>query len=157
MKLFQAVQPSVAVFGKKDYQQLRVIQAMVRQFALPVDIVAGETGRSAGGLALSSRNGYLSEAELLKAHELAQTLREVAARVTGEMSDRSSAGRAWVQRIEADAIASLRSNGWAPDYVRLCTQDRLEPWEGSGPGVVLAAAKLGSTRLIDNLEFVLTR
>jgi pantoate--beta-alanine ligase len=146
LKLFNAVQPRVAVFGKKDMQQLMVIRHMVRQLALPVQVMAGETARAEDGLALSSRNGYLSPAERAEAPALAQALRTLAAAV--------QAGRRDVHTLETEAMDSLRERGWAPDYVALRRQADLgEPQAGADePLVVLAAARLGRTRLIDNLE-----
>jgi pantoate--beta-alanine ligase len=145
-KLFHIVQPGVAVFGKKDYQQLMVIRHMVRQLALPVQVLAGETFRADDGLALSSRNGYLSAVERDAAPALAQALRSVADAVQGGARD-------WAA-LELQAMATLRSRGWAPDYVALRRQaDLAAPQSGAGePLVVLAAARLGRTRLIDNLE-----
>ncbi|MCV2371092.1 pantoate--beta-alanine ligase [Roseateles oligotrophus] len=143
-KLFNIVQPSIALFGKKDYQQLMVLRRMVAQMALPIEIIAGETQRSAEGLALSSRNAYLSEAERAEALRLSQTLRALIARW--------QAGERDVAKLEAEAIHHLRSHGWQPDYVSLRLQHDLgAPVEGQ-PLVALAAAKLGATRLIDNLE-----
>ena len=143
-KLFNLVQPSAAVFGKKDYQQLMVIRRMVAQMALPIDIVAGETVRSAEGLALSSRNGYLSEAERVEALRLSRTLRSLA--------DAWRQGRRDVSALEADAMRELADHGWQPDYVVLRRQRDLgAPAEGE-PLVALAAARLDKTRLIDNVE-----
>ena len=146
LKLFNAVQPGVAVFGKKDMQQLLVIRHMVRQLALPVQVLAGETARADDGLALSSRNVYLSAEERVQAPELAQTLRHLAAAVQG--------GRRDFEVLQADALAVLQTQGWAPDYVALRRQaDLALPQPGAEePLVVLAAARLGRTRLIDNLE-----
>jgi pantoate--beta-alanine ligase len=150
LKLFNAVQPRVAVFGKKDYQQLMVIRAMVRQLALPVEIVAGDTARAADGLALSSRNGYLSQAERTEAAALARAL--------GELRDALSSGGRDLAALEARAAESLRQRGWVPDYltVRRC-RDLLAPsaaeMAAGEPLVALGAARLGNTRLIDNLEF----
>jgi len=149
MKLLHCVQPRLAVFGKKDYQQLLTIRRMVQQFALRTEVVAGETTRARDGLALSSRNGYLSEAERAEAPQLAATLRDVQAAL--------KAGDRDVAAIEAQAVNHLRQRGWAPDYVALRRRrDLLTPdaaqLEAREPLVVLAAAKLGSTRLIDNLE-----
>ncbi|HVK31634.1 MAG TPA: pantoate--beta-alanine ligase [Burkholderiaceae bacterium] len=149
MKLLHCVQPRLAVFGKKDYQQLLTIRRMVQQFALRTEVVAGETTRARDGLALSSRNGYLSEAERAEAPQLAATLRDVQAAL--------KAGDRDVAAIEAQAMSHLRQRGWAPDYVALRRRrDLLTPdaaqLEAREPLVVLAAAKLGSTRLIDNLE-----
>jgi pantoate--beta-alanine ligase len=138
LKLFNCVQPAAAVFGKKDYQQLMVVQAMVRQLALPVAIVAGETVREADGLAMSSRNGYLSAAQRTEAPRLYRTLREVAS------------GRT----VPPDAVRQLAQAGWKPDYVEVRRRiDLAPPQKGERGLVVLAAARLGETRLIDNLEF----
>ncbi len=149
MKLFQCVQPRVAVFGKKDYQQLMVLRGLVRQFALPIDIVAGETARADDGLALSSRNGYLSEAERAEAPQLAAALRKIPAGLDYGERDLGA--------IEQRAMDGLRSRGWVPDYVALRRRSDLQPptagqIDAKEPLVVLAAAKLGKTRLIDNLE-----
>jgi pantoate--beta-alanine ligase len=144
-KLLNIVQPRWAVFGKKDYQQLMVIRRMVAQLALPVEILAGETERSEQGLALSSRNGYLSEAEREEALRLSRTLKAMIARWQGGERDLAA--------IEAEAMTVLQSAGWQPDYLVLRRRADLgAPAEGQ-PLVALAAAKLGSTRLIDNLEF----
>jgi pantoate--beta-alanine ligase len=144
MKLFACVQPHVAVFGKKDYQQLMVIRHMVRQFALPIEIVAGETRRADDGLALSSRNGYLSQAERQEAVQLPLALKRMAAAVQG--------GRRDCQAIEDEAMAALAQRGWKPDYLTVRRRADLQAPEAGDPLVVLGAAKLGNTRLIDNLE-----
>ena len=145
LKLFDLVQPSVTVFGKKDYQQLMVIRNMVRQLALPIDVVAGETTRAADGLALSSRNAYLSAEQRSEAVRLSLTLREVATAVRNGRRD-------W-RALEADALRSLASHGWQPDYVAVRRRSDLsDPVDGDAL-VVLGAARLGNTRLIDNLEF----
>jgi pantoate--beta-alanine ligase len=143
-KLFNIVQPGAAVFGKKDYQQLMVIRRMVAQMALPIDIVAGETVRSADGLALSSRNGYLSDAERIEALRLSRTLRS--------MADAWQQGRRDVAALEAGAMRELTAHGWQTDYVVLRRQRDLGAPSGSDALVALAAAKLGRTRLIDNVE-----
>ena len=153
LKLFNSVQPRWAVFGKKDYQQLRVVRHMVRQLALPVEVLAGETCRAEDGLALSSRNGYLSPAERAEAPALAQTLQALASAVRAGARDRAA--------LEDEAMARLHSRGWAPDYVALRRQSDLGlPQPGAAlaamPLVVLAAARLGRTRLIDNLELPAT-
>jgi pantoate--beta-alanine ligase len=147
MKLFQIVQPQVAVFGKKDYQQLAVIRQMVRQFALPIDILAGETLRADDGLALSSRNRYLSTNERRAAVFLSQTLRA--------MSEAVKAPNANIEKIEVDALQAMRTAGWQPDYLTIRTQRGLQAIDLAQrqPWVVLGAARLGATRLIDNLEF----
>ena len=145
LKLFGIVQPQVAVFGKKDYQQLHIVRGMVRQFALPVTIVSGETRRDADGLALSSRNRYLSVDERAEASRLYRTLRA--------MSDRIAAGGRDHGALERQAMKELASNGWTPDYVALRRQADLQPPRVDDRDlVILAAARLGATRLIDNLE-----
>ncbi|MFM7226927.1 MAG: pantoate--beta-alanine ligase, partial [Betaproteobacteria bacterium] len=149
MKLFSCVQPRVAVFGKKDYQQLMVVRNMARQFALPTEIVAAETYRAKDGLALSSRNGYLSEHERAEAPTLFRELNRVA--------DALRSGDLDVSLLEKSANERLGQRGWQPDYlaIRKCS-DLQPPTAGDlathQPLVILAAAKLGSTRLIDNLE-----
>ncbi|MBK1689989.1 pantoate--beta-alanine ligase [Rubrivivax gelatinosus] len=152
MKLFGIVQPAIAVFGRKDYQQWRVIDAMARQFALPTQVVAGETVRAADGLALSSRNGYLSEAERAEAPALAAALRSLAE------ATRAAADPAALAAAEAEATAALRERGWAPDYLTVRCRESLLPPDAQAlaegrPLVALAAARLGATRLIDNFEF----
>ncbi|MDZ4358971.1 MAG: pantoate--beta-alanine ligase [Variovorax sp.] len=144
MKLFQCVQPRVAVFGKKDYQQLMMIRHMVRQFALPIEIVGGETFRADDGLALSSRNGYLSATERAEAVQLSKALRDMAEAVR--------AGERDVAAIEARAMQSLAQRGWQPDYLVLRRRADLQSPTAGEPLVALAAARLGNTRLIDNLE-----
>jgi len=149
LKLFSCVQPRVAVFGKKDYQQLMIVRNMARQFALPTEIIAAETFRADDGLALSSRNGYLSDAERAEAPFLYQTLNSVANDVRSGHMD--------VFDIEKSAMAGLAARGWKPDYVSIRKRIDLQPPTAGDmvnrePLVVLAAAKLGATRLIDNLE-----
>ena len=145
MKLFQIAQPDVALFGKKDYQQLMVIRNMVREFDLPIEIVGGETVRAADGLALSSRNGYLSTAERAEAPRLFRVLTKVIDAVRDDARD--------FTLLEQGAISELRANGWVPDYVALRKKLDLQLPSAHDSGlVVLAAARLGSTRLIDNLE-----
>jgi len=147
-KLFNIVQPTLAVFGKKDYQQLMVLRRMTAQMALPIAIHGGETRRSSEpgqeGLALSSRNGYLSDAEKAEALRLSRTLKTLIARW--------QAGERELAVMEADAMQSLRDAGWAPDYVTLRRQQDLGAPVAGQPLVALGAARLGSTRLIDNLE-----
>jgi pantoate--beta-alanine ligase len=149
LKLFSCVQPRVAVFGKKDYQQLMIVRNMCRQFALPTEIIPHETVRDADGLALSSRNRFLSEAERKEAPRLFKALNEV--------RDRLLAGETDLARIEHDAQRGLAANGWKVDYLAVRRQRDLKaPAAGEvaakEPLVTLAAAKLGTTRLIDNLE-----
>ena len=149
LKLFNAVQPRVAVFGKKDYQQLMVIRRMAHQFALPIVIEAGETLRAHDGLALSSRNGYLSQAERAQAVELSQALHA--------LTERFRDGIGPVDLIESQARQALTARGWKPDYLTVRRQDNLlspaESDDRRGNWVALGAARLGATRLIDNLEF----
>jgi len=149
LKLFSCVQPRVAVFGKKDYQQLMIVRNMCRQFALPTEIVAHETVRDTDGLALSSRNRFLSEAERKEAPRLYRVLNEV--------RDRLRAGQNDAPAIERDAERELAAAGWKVDYVSIRRQMDLnvppaEQVAAGDPLVVLAAARLGATRLIDNLE-----
>lgn len=150
MKLFQAVFATTgggtAVFGQKDYQQLMVIRRMVQQFALPIEIIGCATARADSGLALSSRNGYLSDEQRVQAMALSRALRALAdaARQGGNLAD-----------LEAQAMAALRAKGWEPDYLSVRQRSDLQtPADArSGELVALGAARLGSTRLIDNLEF----
>lgn len=145
LKLFNIVQPQVAVFGKKDYQQLHIVQHMVEQLALPVQIVAAETRRAEDGLALSSRNRYLSHVERREAPRLHQVLNHVKSVV--EQGDRN------FEAIEFAADAELARHGWHVDYVVVRRRATLTaPERGDRELVTLGAAKLGSTRLIDNLE-----
>lgn len=149
MKLFSCVQPRVAVFGKKDYQQLMVVRAMCRQFQLPVNILAHETVRDTDGLALSSRNVYLAPEERAEAPRLYQQLNALAQSVRE--------GNADIAQLEGAATAELGRHGWKVDYFTVRRQRDLlapsrEEVEAGEPLVVLAAAKLGATRLIDNLE-----
>lgn len=152
LKLLSCVQPKVAVFGKKDYQQLMVIRQMCHQLALPVDVIPGETVRAEDGLALSSRNGYLSQDERSEAVQLIQTLKEVQEKIlSGRMSPEE------IMAIEREACEKLAHRGWAPDYISVRKRKDLlnateTDLEGAEKLVVLAAAKLGKTRLIDNLE-----
>jgi pantoate--beta-alanine ligase len=152
MKLFMAVfagkAKGVAVFGKKDYQQLMVIRQMVRQFALPIEISGVDTCRAPDGLALSSRNGYLSTTERAEAVQLSVVLRQIgqAALATG------AALPSQLPLLEADAMQTLRQRGWQPDYLTVRRRTDLQAPQAGDALVVLGAAKLGKTRLIDNLE-----
>ena len=153
LKLLSCVQPKVAVFGKKDYQQLMIIRQMARQFALPVEIIPGETVRAEGGLALSSRNGYLSTEERAEAPELQRALQEVRTRVL-DLSQRNTHSLIEIEKIAVDLLAG---RGWQPDYIAIRQQSDLAPasnenLQAGEPLVILTAAKLGKTRLIDNLE-----
>lgn len=152
LKLFQCVQPAAAVFGQKDYQQLKVIAEMARQFALPTEVVGAPTVRAGDGLALSSRNGYLSPAERQQAVALPQALRALAgrARETGST----------LAALEREAIDALAARGWATDYLTLrrrsdllaSTEAQRLQLDSPVPLVALGAARLGATRLIDNIE-----
>jgi pantoate--beta-alanine ligase len=145
LKLLNCVQPDFAVFGKKDYQQLMIVRNMVAQLDLPLEIVPGETVREADGLAMSSRNTYLSAAERAEAPRLHGELLAISDAVRGGRSDFDALG--------AQAAGRLAAAGWKPDYVSVRRQADLSPAGKSDAGlVVLAAAKLGATRLIDNLE-----
>lgn len=149
LKLFSCVQPSVAVFGKKDYQQLMIIRNMTRQFALPTEIIAAETWRADDGLALSSRNTYLSESERIEAPTLYAELQAVAQAVRD--------GNLNISMLEKKSMQRLASRGWNPDYVSIRKRINLQPPTADDlaqnePLIVLTAAKLGATRLIDNLE-----
>ena len=145
LKLFNIVQPQVAVFGKKDYQQLMVLRNMARQLALPIEIVGGETVRADDGLALSSRNGYLSPAERAEAVRLSAELRKI--------RDAIRAGNTDYAGLAQAAVKGLDEAGWKTDYVAVRQQSDLKlPEPGNPPLVVLAASRLGATRLIDNIE-----
>ena len=148
MKLLSCTQARTALFGKKDYQQLMVIRNMVKQFAMPVDIVGGETQRADDGLALSSRNGYLSPTERQQAVQLSGTLKTVAQALRAKPQSTP----ADIARLESQAMQTLSSAGWKPDYVAVRRQADLQTPQAGDPLVVLAAARLGATRLIDNLE-----
>ena len=148
LKLFNMVQPHAAVFGKKDYQQCLVLQTMARQLALPVEISLAETVRAEDGLALSSRNQYLSAAERAEAPRLYRVLQEVRDAVrTGTHS--------WAT-IEAEAMTELERHGWRPDYITVRRRaDLLPPKDEDRELVILGAARLGTPRLLDNLELTL--
>jgi pantoate--beta-alanine ligase len=158
MKLFQCVfseakGPRYALFGKKDYQQQMVIRRMVQQFGMPIRVIAGETHRAADGLALSSRNGYLSEAERAEAIQLSLALRALARdalAAAGAMPEQ-------LEGLEARALRALALRGWQPDYLTVRRRSDLQPPKSTDALtpeslVVLGAARLGRTRLIDNFE-----
>jgi pantoate--beta-alanine ligase len=137
--------PHSAIFGKKDYQQYLVLRDMVRQFALPIEIIPAETVRAADGLALSSRNFYLSANEREEAPRLYRVLKQAHTEIIGGARD--------FQRIELHCMSELADHGWQPDYVAVRRQADLQPPKaGDNELVVLAAARLGRTRLIDNVE-----
>ncbi|MBC7502588.1 MAG: 4-phosphopantoate--beta-alanine ligase, partial [Herminiimonas sp.] len=149
LKLFSCVQPRVAVFGKKDYQQLMMVRNMAKQFALPTEIVAAETYRADDGLALSSRNMYLTPEERNEAPALYRALNDVATAVRGGHLD--------IFELEREAMAQLATRGWKPDYISIRKRTDLQPPSAGDLAqgeqlVVLTAARLGMTRLIDNLE-----
>ena len=145
LKLFNIVQPQIALFGKKDYQQLMVIRNMARQLALPIEIIGGETVRAANGLALSSRNGYLTESERAEAPRLSRLLQKIRSAIR--------AGATNFTELEQEAVAELNSAGWKTDYVAVRQQSDLNPPSTAKQAlVVLAASRLGNTRLIDNIE-----
>ena len=145
LKLFNCVQPQVAIFGKKDYQQLMVLRNMARQLALPIDIIGGETVRAEDGLALSSRNGYLSIQERAEAPRLYRELCRLRTAINSGERD--------FGQLEKAAAEALDTNSWKTDYVAVRQQcDLMPPSAAEKALVVLAASRLGSTRLIDNLE-----
>jgi len=145
LKLFNCVQPSAAIFGKKDYQQLMIVHGMVRQFDLPIEIIPGETVREPDGLAMSSRNAYLSSLERAEAPYLHRAL--LGAR------DRIATGERDFAALGEEAIRSLAARGWKPDYVEVRERRTLAlPSAADRDLVLLAAARLGETRLIDNVE-----
>lgn len=144
-KLFHMVQPQVAVFGKKDYQQLMVIRALVRQLNFDVEIVAGETAREPSGLAMSSRNGYLTAAEKTQAAQLNQQLQSIKQALLAGQRDYAV--------LREQASLALSQQGWQVDYVEIRRQQSLTlPDAQTREWVILAAARLGKTRLIDNCE-----
>ena len=150
MKLFSCVQPSVSIFGKKDYQQLMIVRRMVQQFALPMQIIPAETIRAEDGLALSSRNSYLSQNERTEAPQLKIALEDL----RQEILSLGASDPKHLLLLEQKVKDALIVRGWKPDYIAIRQQKDLlmpSPTE-SAPLVILAAAKLGKTRLIDNLE-----
>jgi pantoate--beta-alanine ligase len=145
LKLFNIVQPDVALFGKKDYQQLMVLKNMVRELALPIEMLAHETVRAADGLALSSRNGYLSAAERAEAPRLHGVLEHI--------RDAIRAGDRAFDRLEREATTELDRHGWKTDYIAVRRQSDLQaPTEQDEALVALGASRLGQPRLIDNVE-----
>ena len=145
LKLFNIVQPQAALFGKKDYQQLMVIRNMTRQLALPIEIIGGETVRAEDGLALSSRNGYLTTEQRAEAPRLYRELNRI--------RDALRNGETDIAKLEKDTLDALTAAGWQSDYVAVRQQSDLSMPKGvDAPMVVLAASRLGTTRLIDNIE-----
>jgi pantoate--beta-alanine ligase len=152
LKLFNIVQPNVACFGRKDFQQLAIIQGMVADLNVPVRLVAVDTGRASDGLALSSRNGYLSPEQRAIAPQLYQTLCGVRSAIL--------AGEGDFDELCAQAARQLTAQGWVVDYLTVCDAHQLLPLakhtlDAPKEKVILATARLGKTRLLDNLEFVL--
>ncbi len=146
LKLFNIIQPQFAVFGKKDFQQLFIIKQLVKQFNLPIEIIAGETVREPDGLALSSRNGYLSEQERNTARQLNSALQRAIQEIKG--------GKCAFDTIVKTASNALNAAGWVVDYIAIYNADTLLPAQENDVNlVILGAAKLGKTRLIDNIEF----
>ena len=155
LKLLNIVQPQVALFGKKDYQQLHIIRQMVAQLDLPVRIIGGETVRAADGLALSSRNQYLSATERGEAIFLYQMLQSAKEAILQGERD--------FERLQKQTVETLVARGWKPDYVEVRNQSDLQPASAARDDrvqrelVILAAARLGNTRLLDNIEVCLAR
>jgi pantoate--beta-alanine ligase len=146
-KLFGVVAPDVAVFGEKDYQQFMIIRLMVRDLAIPVEVIGAPTVRAPDGLALSSRNGYLDADERARAPAIYRALQSAAARLAGGARDYPA--------IQRDGMQALQQAGMKPDYFAIRTAaDLAEPDASTREMVVLAAARLGSARLIDNLRVV---
>jgi len=144
MKLFNMVQPQIAIFGKKDFQQLFIVKEMIKQFNLPIEIIAGETVREVDGLAMSSRNSYLSTQERASATQLNKALETIV--------DAIKNGSKAFSSLEASAIQQLNQAGWQVDYIAVrSAKSLLIPKENEHELVVLGAAKIGTTRLIDNL------
>ena len=145
MKLFQIVQPDTALFGKKDYQQLMVLRNMSRQFMLPISIIGGETVRADDGLALSSRNGYLSPAERAEAPRLQQCLQRIRQAIKNGNTDYPA--------LCQQATDELNGHGWQTDYISVRRQQDLSPAGADDTDlVIVAASRLGTPRLLDNLE-----
>ena len=148
LKLFNITQPHVAVFGKKDYQQLTVIRKLTTDMALPTRIIGMDTIREANGLAMSSRNQYLSDAEKQQAAQLQQQLRWVKSEIVG--------GNKQFEELSQRATIALENAGFVMDYLAVANQVDLRPATGDAKAIViLAAGKLGATRLIDNIDFEL--
>jgi pantoate--beta-alanine ligase len=152
MKLFNMVMPQVAVFGQKDFQQLFIIKQLVKQFNLPIEIIAANTVRESSGLAMSSRNGYLSTAQRNQANQLSSALQSA---VNEIKINSAQNGNVDFDKIEQQAIATLKTQGWIVDYVSTRSVLTLSPASPTDHHlVILGAAKLGNTRLIDNIEFL---
>ena len=154
MKLFNIVAPNVAVFGKKDFQQLFMIRELVKQFNLPIAIIASETIREESGLAMSSRNGYLSEAQKIEAAELHRTIQSIVDKIRViQQTGNTKLSSVEFIALEKDAVQILTNRDWQVDYVSIRNAIILQPAQiNDNHLVVLAAAKIGATRLIDNIE-----
>lgn len=149
-KLFNIVQPDVAIFGKKDFQQLAIIRRMVADLDMPIEIRGLDTVRERSGLAMSSRNGYLSQEQRQIAPKLHESLSRAQAQVM--------AGLDSYEKIEKEAISYLEEFGFAVDYFSICrTDDLKQAVPGDNRIVILTAARLGKTRLIDNIDFEIAR
>jgi len=152
MKLFNMVMPQVAIFGQKDFQQLFIIKQLVRQFNLPIKVIGVDTVREANGLAMSSRNGYLSVEQHHQASQLNQSLQNIVTQIQNNTQQNHIIN---FHQLENEAIASLKTQGWIVDYVSIKSALTLSDASSTDSHlVVLAAAKLGNTRLIDNIEFL---
>lgn len=152
MKLFNMVMPQVAVFGQKDFQQLFIIKQLVKQFNLPIEIISANTVRESSGLAMSSRNGYLSTAQRNQASQLSSALHSAVNEIKNSSAQN---GNVDFDKLEQQAIATLKTQGWIVDYVSIRSALTLSPASGTDHHlVILGAAKLGNTRLIDNIEFL---
>jgi len=155
-RLFNMVQPDMAVFGKKDYQQIAIIRRMVEDLAYPVQVVGVDTVRSEQGLALSSRNGYLNAKQLAIAPKLYENLNLLATNLEQASTDKGVKSKAVLKRLEQQVKENLKAEGFHPQYITVCRQSDLMPAKkGDKKLVVLAAAVLGKSRLIDNLEIEL--
>jgi pantoate--beta-alanine ligase len=145
LKFLNIIQPDIAIFGKKDYQQLHIIRRMVQQLNLPVEILDEEIIRAPDGLALSSRNRYLNDNQRIEANHLYQTLNTVKTAI--------QTGQGNFPLLERDALSKLETRGWSVDYIAVLNQDTLQPAHSEDKAlVVAAAARIGQTRLIDNIE-----
>lgn len=144
-KLFNLVQPDIACFGQKDYQQLAIIRQMIEDLSFPITIIGVPTERATDGLALSSRNGYLTAEQRAIAPALHQVLQQVAVQILQSSTD--------FRQLEAEAKVQLTAAGFRPDYLNISDRETLQPADSrQQPLVVLAAAWLGNTKLLDNLE-----
>jgi len=145
LKFLNIIQPDIAIFGKKDYQQLHIIRRMVQQLNLPVEILDEEIIRAPDGLALSSRNRYLNDNQRIEANHLYQTLNTVKTAI--------QTGQGNFPLLERNALSKLETRGWSVDYIAVLNQDTLQPAHSEDKAlVVAAAARIGQTRLIDNIE-----